>query len=151
MIPEDDANRQIANGFLNHYAVDECAGYVATPAGGWTHVLTVFKDNYIKYLYGWDKAYIVLLIDFDNADNRKERCEKDIPEDLKSRVFIIGSRQCPEAAVKAIGKKPEEIGSLLADECSSGQYVVWTNDHFGHNYAERQRLSEAVKDFLFHD
>ena len=150
MIPEDDANRQMAIGFINHHAVDDQRSYVVTPSGGWTHVLSDFQTAYIPYLHKWPNAYVVLLIDFDDRDNRREECEATIPDDLKPRVFVIGSKQYPEVARADIGESLERIGTQLADECCSGQYLIWTSDHFDHNTTERIRLAEAVHHFLFH-
>jgi hypothetical protein len=39
---------------------------------------------------------MVLLIDFDNRENRLSYAQSQIPDDLKERVFILGVQSEPE-------------------------------------------------------
>lgn len=44
VLPEDDANRQIANGFILHPNVNSRAIQVLPPSGGWRKVLEDFRN-----------------------------------------------------------------------------------------------------------
>ena len=65
-------------------------------------------------------------------------------------MFVIGSSDEPETlkkAMKMIGY--EAIGRCLADECAAGTTKSWDHEQLRHNEAERQRLVQTVKPFLF--
>jgi hypothetical protein len=47
VIPEDDADRQLADGFVLHHGVDARRIQVMPPAGGWREVQRTFQDEYI--------------------------------------------------------------------------------------------------------
>jgi hypothetical protein len=149
IIPEDDANRQLANGFVLHHAIATRAVGVMIPAGGWTHVLSVFADEYVAYLRTYENAHIILLIDFDRADDRRTKCEQTIPADITGRVFVVGAWDEPEAAKRDVHKSLETIGTALAEECFRESYELWTARHFDHNDAERKKLSAAIRSIMF--
>jgi hypothetical protein len=150
VIPEDDANRQIADGFVLHPRVKETRIQVLPPAGGWPRVLQMFQDEYIPKLGSNSHAHIVMLIDFDGqVERRRVDFEDKIPAEFKARVFVIGSKVTPEAFKRETGKNFEEIGQLLADDCAGGTAVLWGHEHLTHNETDRQRLSETVVPFLF--
>ena len=46
VLPEDDANRQIANGFILDLNLDRRAIQVLPEARGWTDVVDKFTNNY---------------------------------------------------------------------------------------------------------
>ncbi len=48
VLPEDDANRQIANGFLLDPNLDVRAIQILPPSGGWKKVLNSFMDNHLS-------------------------------------------------------------------------------------------------------
>ncbi len=43
----------------------------------------------------------------------------------------------------------ELIGNSLAGDCDGGTAVLWSHEHLIHNDADRQRLFQTVKPFLF--
>ena len=151
VIPEDDADRQIADGFVLHPRVKEARVQVVPPAGGWPKVIQTFQDEYIPKLRDYPNARIVMLIDFDDqVEKRKADFERVIPADFKARVFVIGSKHTPEILKKEVKKRTfEEIGGLLADDCAAGTAVLWGHEQLRHNDVDRQRLFEAVMTFLF--
>ena len=48
VLPEDDANRQLANGFLLDRALMTRSIQVLAEAGGWTAVLDRFKSDHVS-------------------------------------------------------------------------------------------------------
>lgn len=149
-IPEDDADRQMADGFCLHDSVDNRRIQVMPPVGGWTNVLRKFIDEYIPILRRYPVAHVVLIIDFDGCtDERRARFEEAIPSDLKTRVFVLGSRDEPETLKSALRISLEQIGARLADDCDQGTSLVWDHEQLRHNDADRQRLDQTVKPFLF--
>jgi hypothetical protein len=149
VIPEDDANRQIADGFVLHPRVKEMRIQVMPPAGGWPKVLKTFGDEYIRKLSENPNTHVVMLVDFDDqVEKRKVDFEQAIPAECKARVFVVGSKQTPEALKKQVKKSFEEIGQSLADDCDAGT-AFWGHEHLSHNDAERRRLVEVVRPFVF--
>jgi hypothetical protein len=153
IIPEDDCDRQLANGFVLHDQVKSSRVQVEEPAGGWREVIKTFTTEYIPLLRAdqeGKEGYVVMLIDFDGyyADRRKE-FEDAIPGDLKERVFVVGSKATPEDLKKSLAKNYEQIGLLVADDCFAGTVTIWNHDHLKHNDPDRIRLLSIVKPILF--
>ena len=65
VLPEDDANRQIANGFILDTHLNIRAIQVLPPAGGWKKVLDDFTTVHAAEMQNIPKRMMVLLIDFD--------------------------------------------------------------------------------------
>jgi hypothetical protein len=150
VVPEDDADRQVADGFALHHAVKVPRIQVMPVAGDWPNVLKTFKDEYIQTLRRYTEARVVMLIDFDGRiDDRRAEFNKAIPDDLTARVFVVGSKHNPEALKKELKVSFEEIGLSLADDCVADSSEHWNHDQLRHNDAERQRLVQTVKPFLF--
>lgn len=150
VIPEDDRDRQIADGFCLHYAVDARRIQVMPPANGWSHVRDTFRDEYVRKVQDNLNAHVVMLIDFDgHYDDRRAAFEKDIPPDIKSRVFVVGSKTTPETLRTVLNRSFENIGTTLANDCAAGSTVLWDHEQLSHNDADRLRLVTTVKPFLF--
>lgn len=150
VIPEDDANRQMADGFVLHARVKETRIQVVPPAGGWPKVLTTFQHEYIPKLRDYPSAHVVMLIDFDDqVERRTTDFEREIPAEFASRVFVIGSKHTPETLKKVVKKSFEEIGRSLADDCGAGQNGLWDHEQLRHNDAVRDRLNKTIMPFLF--
>jgi hypothetical protein len=148
VIPEDDRDRQIANGFVQYSRVSAQA-QVVEPAGGWARVLDTFKREYVPLLSGNRMAHVVLLIDFDGEyPERFKSFQDQIPLGMRDRVFVVGPRQTPEALKQVLSMGYEAVGRALAQECDSGAAQVWGHPDLEHNHAERLRLVEVVKPFL---
>jgi hypothetical protein len=71
VLPEDDANRQLANGFLLDQYLSTWKIQVLEEAGGWNEVLECFISDYAPGMALYPGRYMVLLIDF---DGRQESC-----------------------------------------------------------------------------
>jgi hypothetical protein len=150
VIPEDDANRQIADGFVLNPRVNDLRIQVVPPAGGWSKVLKTFKDEYIPKLRNQTKTHVVMLIDFDDqVERRRTEFENEIPDEFKARVFVIGSKHTPETLKRSARRTFEEIGRSLADDCDTDTAALWCDEQLSHNETNRQRLVEMVMPFLF--
>ena len=69
-------------------------------------MLKTFRDEYIPKLRDYPKAHVVMLIDFDDqVEKRRADFEQEIPADLKTRVFVIGSKHTPETLKKEAEEK----------------------------------------------
>src|SRR5690606_29462498 len=127
VIPEDDADRQIANGFVLHARVDSRRVQVVEPAGGWSRVLDIFEEEYLPLLQNLH-THVVLLIDFDKTPTeRRASFNSVIPENLWDRVFVIGPRETPERLRQSLERTYEEIGRSLADDCDGGRLETWSH------------------------
>ena len=151
VLPEDEANRVIANGFVNHVNVVMRAVQVLPRASGWSDVVEKFKAHHLKKMREFPERRILLLIDFDeNPEARLIYIENEIPEDVKSRVCVLGIHSEPEKLRSATGKKFEAIGATLANECAEDRRDLWVHELLKHNEPELVRLSQDVSPFLFH-
>ncbi|MFM9965426.1 MAG: hypothetical protein ACKV2Q_29930 [Planctomycetaceae bacterium] len=96
VLPEDAANRQLANGFRLHESVANKEFKVLPEAGGWIKVRSQFEEVHIAEMKNNSLRYLVLLVDFDGKENRLEEIKKVIPPNLIERVFVIGVWLEPE-------------------------------------------------------
>lgn len=149
VLPEDEANANIVNGFVLHPQLNDRSIQVLPPAGGWTAVVEKFEKSYVPKMRQYSDRYMVLLIDFDTKDNRFEYVSKRIPDDLKSRVFILGVLDEPEDLRKTLGKSFESIGDNLAANCADSTNELWEHQLLKHNETELKRMAALVKPFLF--
>lgn len=147
VLPEDDANRQLAVGFqLNVTVLRQMQ--VLEPAGGWTEVLRLFAEVHVKEMERNASRCMVLLIDFDGRSDRLEKAKTFVPDHLKDRVFVLGAFTEPEFLKAALGPY-EEIGSSLASDCREETDTVWGHPLLQHNAQELARLRETVRQILF--
>jgi hypothetical protein len=116
ILPEDDANRQIANGFVLGVANDTQVR-ILSEVGGWLHVCDNFADEHAGEMRRYPGRFMVLLIDFDNDPRRLQKAQQKIAKDLQDRVFVIGVRPEPEALRGAGCGSYETIGRKLAEDC----------------------------------
>ncbi|MGK7928866.1 MAG: hypothetical protein AB4290_27125 [Spirulina sp.] len=149
VLPEDRADEEIANGFIEAQNVNYDLVKIERPVGGWQKVLDKFTEIHVSDMRKFPEAIIVLLIDFDGRDDRLSDVEKEIPEDIKDRVFVLGVKYNPEILKKDMNKKNYEIGEALARDCSNNTNEIWGHDHLKHNQPELDRIISSVKPFLF--
>jgi hypothetical protein len=148
VLPEDDANRQLANGFLMDGSLLIRNIQVLPEIGGWIEVLDHFKSDQVKYMDRYRNGFMVLLIDFDGKAERLRDAKKRIPERLAERVFILGALTEPEALKDDLGSY-ETIGLAMARDCREGTETTWGHDLLRHNAGELERLRENVRQILF--
>ena len=157
VLPEDDANRQIINGFILNLNVNETAIQVLPIANGWKKVVDKFKNDHVSEMGKFPKRMIVLVIDFDDYkepdglsyENRLVYIKSQVPEELQERVFILGSRTAPEKLRNDMKKSFEDIGEALAKDCPKDTSEIWEHHLLRHNENELKRVRLAVKSFLF--
>jgi len=147
IIPEDDANRQLANGFNLNISATQLQ--VEQAARGWRHVYEIFVSDYAPLMDKFKNRFIVLLIDFDDDLDRLQEVKLQIPHDLADRVFILGARTEPEALKQAGLGSYEAIGRTMAEDCQNKTQTIWGHELLRHNEGELNRLREAVCAILF--
>jgi len=149
VLPEDKANRQLANGFwLEVDPTRQRQMQVHAVAGGWTEVLNLFSSVHVTEMDRCPTRFMVLLIDFDGNENRLNQAQHSIPQHLAERVFILGTLTEPEALKPHLGPY-EEIGSKLAKDCREATDDTWGHVLLQHNAGELARLREHVLPILF--
>ncbi len=150
VLPEDDADRQLANGFWQEVDWNRQRRMQVLPeAGGWNEVLNRFKSEHVAGMDRWPKRFIVLLIDFDEKDDRLSDAKAAIPEHLTDRVFVLGAWSDPQGLKKANLGTYEKIGSDMAKDCREETEIVWGHELLRHNAGELARLREHVRSILF--
>ena len=91
VIPEDKANQDIVNGFLLHVEYNARQLQVLGFANGWLKgkdkLLELSEGDLVKN----KNAHALLLIDHDGDSARGSNIKALISDDVKDRVFVIGS------------------------------------------------------------
>lgn len=150
VLPEDDANRQLANGFWEEVDWNRQRRMQVLPeVGGWNAVLSHFNSQLVAGMERWPTRFIVLLIDFDGKEGRLDNAKAAIPEGLADRVFVLGAWSEPEALRQSSLGTYEKIGSDMARDCREKTDVVWGHELLQHNRAELDRMDEHVRSILF--
>ena len=166
VLPEDYANEQIAHGF--HRSINNTGQVQVLPkADGCMKVINKFVSDYANKMTNQNRR-MVLLIDFDENENRREyainRINTSLPEHNKEaileaiseRLFILGAYSNPEKLrgdkeiKKMIGENRfDEIGKKLAEDClGANSNGIWQHHLLKHNMNDLNRLSRLVKQFL---
>lgn len=140
ILPEDDANRQVANGFVLDFATRQIQ--VLSPAGGWFRLRERFVSDHVGPLQTYEQRLVVLLSDFDGNMNRPQAFHAVIPGNLTDRVFILGTFTEPEGLRHAGLGSYETIGRALAQDCRQGTHKIWGHELLRHNAGELDRLRE---------
>lgn len=149
VLPEDEANSQIAYGFLLNPNLNSGAIDVLLPAGGWGKVLEEFREVHIPEMLKFTKRIMVLLMDFDQKMERSGYVKSKIPSDLAQRVFVLGVFSEPEELRSDLNLSFEKIGETLAKECAENRNELWGHELLKHNQPELERMISSVKPFLF--
>jgi hypothetical protein len=92
---------------------------------------------------------MVLLIDFDDRENRFDTVWAAVPNDLRDKVFILGAQGEPEGLQRAGLGFPETIGSKVAKDCREETDEIWGHNLLRHNASEIDRLRDHVRQILF--
>lgn len=146
---EDDANRQIAMGFVLAPTLNERVIQFLPVAGGWLKVVAKFKHEQVVDMHRYSERRVVLIIDFDDQVERLSQIQEEIPEGLINRVFVLGTLSEPENLRTQMNKSFEKIGQALAQDCADNTQTVWGHPLLKHNESELGRMVKNVKPFLF--
>lgn len=92
--------------------------------------------------------FMVLLIDFDGKEKRRNEVKAEVPLNLRERVFVLGVLSEPEDLKKALGSY-ESIGLALAKDCREGTDTTWRHKLLRNNDEELARLRKYVSPILF--
>lgn len=149
VLPEDDADRQLANGFLLHLDLAPRAIQVLAEAGGWHEVVERFLRDHVRDMERYTNCFMILLIDFDDSEERLEAVKAKIPQNLANRVFFLGSLSDPEALKREFADTYENIGLRLAQDCREGTSNTWGHRLLQNNAGELGRLRASVYSILF--
>ena len=149
VLPEDKANRQLANGFMLDQSVRTTAIQVLPEAGGWMEVLNRFRSDHIHKMDRYPERFMILLIDFDGTPNRLTYAKSQVPHHLIDRVFILGVRTEPEDLKLANLGSYENIGLAMARDCQGGAGGIWDHDLLRNNCVELERSRERLVPVLF--
>jgi len=145
VVPEDDANRQLANGFRTG-VIGRLK--VLPEAGGWLSVLDRFQSQHISAMEATPQRLLVLLIDFDGQQDRILTVQRIVPGHLTERVFVLGVLTNPEELRRELGSY-ETIGLALARDCRDGTDITWSHALLRHNANEVARLRDRIRPILF--
>ena len=143
ILPEDDANREFANGFLLHDRVFERNIQVLKPAGGWKKAVDSIGSC---GLHQNPQRRLLLLIDFDDVvETRLPAILADIPSQIADRVYVLGTASHPERLRADMSQSLEQIGLEAAKQCADGKEDLWRHALLQHNHAELERLAKDVR------
>lgn len=149
VLPEDDANRQIANGFLLNYKVNSKAIQVLPIAGGWRKVTERFQNELKPTVVSNPRCHVVLVIDFDGKADRLQAVTETVPSEVRDRVFVIGLLTQPEDLYSAGLPTKEKLGDALANECFQSCHELWNHELLAHNTNEVKRMGDKLRDIIF--
>jgi hypothetical protein len=149
VIPEDDANRQMALGFEKDVRVRARSLQILSPAGGWLKTLEKLSADYYPILESNSNSHVLALIDSDGDDQRITSALGDIPVHLRDRVFILGTLSQPETLKRALNATLEDIGVGVADGCFKEESELWNHEQLTHNSAELARLKSSLFGVVF--
>ena len=110
VLPEDDANHALANGFCLNHNVSFRSIQILPCAGGWLKVREQFQTVHVLHMDRYQQRHMVLLLDFDEMANRRDEVAKVVPPYLHERVFIFGVWSEPEKFRKAGLGSLESVG-----------------------------------------
>ncbi len=149
VLPEDGANRELANGFwLGIDPLKQRQMQVLPVAGGWSKTLDLFRSDHVFEMDRCPNRFLVLLIDLDGRIDRLDAAKTDIPARLAERVFILCTLTKPEELRADLGAL-EQIGEAMAEDCRQGSDETWRHRLLQHNAIEIARLRERVLPILF--
>lgn len=155
ILPEDEDNVRMANGFANHPQVKFGQLQILEESGGWRKaVAQISANSYMqRHLGKYAEGRILVLLDFDEDADRLAYIKAQIPESIRRKIFILGTWIEPQPFKRNLGYKIsfEATGHALVDDCR-GQTakVEWQHPHLQHNLDELARFKEEVCPFLLH-
>ena len=149
VLPEDAANRDLANGFHLRVAWNKYRQmHVLKPPGGWLEVLRTFETEHVTQMDQCANRFMLLLVDFDRHIERLDTIKARIPDRLAERVFLLGVLSEPEE-LRAQEGSYETIGQRMANDCQNETETIWGHELLQHNVGELDRLRKQIRPLLF--
>jgi hypothetical protein len=154
ILSEDDGYKDIANGFVKHFAIVSHTVQIEKPFGGWLKLLEGFSQEYEQSVRTYPHRHVLLLLDLDGEFERTSRVLKQIPDDIRARVFFLCGLNNVERIKSGFGSGfSEDIGEQLAHSCyedtHANEDTPWSCPQLRHNRGELDRLAAAVRPFIF--
>lgn len=149
VIPEDDADRQFADGFELDGRLIPLAMQVMPIAGGWLKVIDKILEDYVPRVRNNPNTHIVGIIDCDGRPDRISTQLARMPADVRDRVFLLGTLDDPQAFKNLVRLTYEKIGIKLADECYRRNFSLWRHEQLAHIHEEISRAAVALRPVLF--
>jgi hypothetical protein len=150
VIPEDQAVREIVNGFSTCLDANERQFSVYDLARGWERGKEILLDLSKGYMREYPHSYAILIVDFDRNAHRGSEIKNQVPEGVRDRVFVVGVLNEPEDLKESTGMKFEELGRQIAGGCKDSSIDFWKGQELlAHNVDEIRRLSGAIRDLFF--
>ena len=107
VIPEDQAIRDIVNGFSTCLDANERQFYVYDLARGWERGKETLLELSKGYMREYPNSYAVLIVDFDGNAHRGSEIKNQVPEEVRDRVFVVGVLNEPENLRNSTGMRFE--------------------------------------------
>ena len=148
IVPEDDADRQIAVGFQMHL---EAKGemQIVDVARGWLKVVGVIKDEYVPLLKNNLNSHVLGIIDCDKDVDRIAEQLENFPEDIRNRIFLLGVNENPQEFKRSAKMHFAEIGEKLADECYKDELDLWNHEMLSYSSSEALRAKDVLRELVF--
>ena len=149
ILPEDGKNRQLANGYLLCLSspLDARQWQVLRAGNGWQRSVEWAQTELEPRLRQNPRAHLILLVDFDSNNTRRDWIMKRFSADLHDRIFVLGVWTEPEE-LQGLGGLPhpcEKIGTELGKEClHHANTHHWQNELLRHNQPELERFRQIM-------
>lgn len=155
ILPEDEHDQRLANGFAGHINIDRRKIQMLAFANGWHKAqarITEPGSNEIQHLTRFSSAHLLVVLDFDKQSGRLQEIRDKIPPTIAERIYILGTWDEPQTLKKQLGYKLsfEAIGAALLEDClePANGNITWQHPVLLHNQAELQRFKSDVCPFL---
>ena len=144
--PEDDANRQIVNGFVMKLSMEaQSKIHVDKPANGYHKALEFIRDANLER---YPQRRLLVVIDYDRSVELRQRLVNDYAA-ICDRVFVLGAQRDAEALKRSLQKSFAKCGAAIADDCASCACELWNNSTLNHNREFLDRLCPEIARELF--
>lgn len=134
IVPEDDAYRQIVNGFIRGFPDDvQRRLQPYPPAGGWAKALARIDPQELSKFPG---RLLVILIDFDSDIEERGRKIEEARARAGAagdRVFVIGANPEAEDLAREMHMTLARCGRQCADDCGVRRHGLLRLQAFRHN------------------
>ena len=150
IVPEDQKNNDLINGFVNASLFESRAFQVQAIAGGWPKAVDSLQHMQLAAL---PLRRILLVIDFDEKLESRygqvnDRLSKFLAPTEHQRVYLLGTRSEPEDFRSTLKMSSEQVGAQLYLDCKTPQPGLWGHALFTHNLKTRARLIAEILPFL---